>query len=182
MKYIQYIFEGFRIVPLFRYISFNSFMIIFYFLFSIVIMLFISLIFQILFFKENSKCFLYILSWTVLIMPYLTIFLFLPLSELFLIPLKCNNNSMLSQEVQCYKNKHLILAILGVVGEIVFFLYIYLLNSFYYYPFVVRKTTIKLTPDVDLLLMKIKLVLILMYLFLNLLIHLINDKLYRREF
>ena len=74
---------------------------------------------------------------------------------------------MLSQEVQCYKNKHLILAILGVVGEIIFFLYIYLLNSFYYYPFVVRKTTIKLTPDVDLLLMKIKLVQILMYLFLK---------------
>ena len=167
MKYIQYIVEGFRIVPLFRYISFNSFMIIFYFLFSIVIILFISLIFQILFFKENSKCFLYILSWTVLIMPYLTIFLFLPLNELFLLPFKCKNNSMLSQEVQCYKNKHLILAILGVVGEIIFFLYIYLLNSFYYYPFVVRKTTIKLTPDVDLLLMKIKLVQILMYLFLK---------------
>ena len=167
MKYIQYIVEGCRIVPLFRYISFNSFMIIFYFLFCIVIVLFISLIFQILFFQENSKCFLYILSWTVLIMPYLTIFFFLPLSELFLLPFKCNNNSMISQEVQCYKNKHLILAILGVVGEVTFFLYIYLLNSFYYYPFIVRKSSIKLTPDVDLLLMKIKLIMIILYLFLK---------------
>ena len=170
MKYIQYIIEGFRIVPLFRFISFNSFMLIFFFCFTIVIILFIGLIFQILFFKENSKVFLTLLSWTLLIMPYLTIFLFGPLSELFLIPFKCNNNSMLAQEVLCYKNKHLILAILGVFGEISFFLFIYLINSFYYYPFIVKETPIKLTSDVDLLLMKIKVVFILVFLFLNLLI------------
>ena len=167
MKYIQYIIEGFRIVPLFRFISFNSFMLIFFFCFTIVIILFIGLIFQILFFKENSKVFLTLLSWTLLIMPYLTIFLFGPLSELFLIPFKCNNNSMLGQEVLCYKNKHLILAILGVFGEISFFLFIYLINSFYYYPFIVKETPIKLTSDVDLLLMKIKVVFILVFLFLK---------------
>ena len=168
MKYIQYISEGFRIVPLFRFIHFNSFIFVFFFCFSIVVILFIGLIFQILFFNENSKFFLSILSWTVLIMPYLTIFLFLPLSEMFLIPFNCHNNSIVgNEEIQCYKNKHLILVILGVFGEVTFFLYIYLLNSFYYYPFIVRKTPIKLTSDVDLLLMKIKLIFILVYLFLK---------------
>ena len=100
-------------------------------------------------------------------MPYLTILFFIPLTELFLVPFKCENNKLLVEEVQCYKNKHLILAILGVFGEITFVIFIIILNYFYFYPFVSGKSTIKLNPYVDLLLIKIKLIFVIQNFFVK---------------
>ena len=166
-KYLQYVIEGMRLVPLLEFISYNSFNFVFYICFSIVFILFIGLIFQILFYNPNSIIFPRILSITQFIMPYLTILFFIPLSELFLVPFKCDNNKLLVEEVQCYKNKHLILSILGVLGELTFFIFIYILNSFYFYPFVTGKATIKLNPSVDLLLIKIKLIFVIQFFFVK---------------
>ena len=166
-KYLQYIIEGMRFVPLLQFTSYNSFIVVFYVCFAIVFILFIGLIFQILFYNPNSIIFPRLLSITQFIMPYLTILFFIPLSELFFVPFKCENNKLLVEEVQCYKNKHLILAILGVFGEISFVIFIFMLNSFYFYPFVTGKATIKLNPDVDLLLIKIKLIFVVQFFFVK---------------
>ena len=165
--FVGYIIEGFRLVPILRLSSYKNFLIVFFIFFVIVIILFISLILQILYYKENSKFFSKLLTVTKILIPFLTIFLFLPLTELFLIPFKCNNNRMFNEEIQCWKNIHFVFVILGVIGEIAFFCLISFLNYFYFYPFSIGKSTIKFNPDVDLLLIKIKFIYELQFIFLK---------------
>ena len=165
--YLKYIVEGFRLVPIFSFTSYNTFLVVFFICFIIVIILFICLILQILYFNENSKISYKLLSLTQSIISYLTIFLFIPFTELFLIPFKCENNKLLNNEIECWKNMHLVFAILGIIGEIIFFCFVYFLNYFYFYPFIVWKTTIKLNSDVDLLLIKIKLIYEIQYIFIK---------------
>ena len=164
---VEYIIEGTRLVPILRLSTYNNFLLVFFIFFIIVLILFICLLLQILYLKENSKFCLKFLSITRLLMPFLTIFLFLPITELFLVPFKCDNNMMFNEEVHCWKNVHFVYVIFGIIGEITFLSYIYLLNYFYFYPFPLGKSTIKLDPNADLLLIIIKLVYEIQYLFIK---------------
>ena len=166
-KYVIHILEGFRLVPILRFSSYNNFIIVFFVIFVVVIILFICLILQILYFKKNSKFFSKLTSLTKLIIPFLSIFLFIPISELFLIPFKCKNNEMFRDKVKCWKGIHFSFAILGIIGEISFLFFIYLLNYFYFYPFYVGINTIKINPEVDLLLIRTKFIYELQYIFIN---------------
>ena len=166
-KYVLYILEGFRLVPILRLSSYNNFLIVFFVIFAVIMILFICLILQILYFKKNSKFSSKLLSITKLIIPFLTIFLFLPISELFLVPFKCNDNEMFAQNVKCWKGIHFSIAILGIIGEISFLCFIYVLNFFYFYPFNVGENTIKINPEVDLLLIRIKFIYELQYIFIK---------------
>jgi len=164
---VEYIIEGTRLVPILRLSTYNNFLLVFFIFFIIVLILFICLLLQILYLKENSKFCLKFLSITRLLMPFLTIFLFLPITELFLVPFKCDNNVMFNEEVHCWKNVHFVYVIFGIIGEITFLSYIYLLNYFYFYPFPLGKSTIKLDPNADLLLIIIKVVYEIQYLYIK---------------
>ena len=165
--YLQYIIEGTRIVPILRFTSSNTFLLVFLICFIVIIIFFICLILQILFYNENSKFFSKLLSITQFLMPYLTTLFFLPLNELFLIPFKCSNNKMFNDEVECWKNLHLVYVVLGVIGEIAYICFIYLTNYFYFYPFIFWKSTFKLNSDVDLLLIKIKVIYEFLFVFVK---------------
>ena len=164
---VEYIIEGTRLVPILRRSTYRNFLLVFCIFFVIVMILFISLLLQILYLNETSKLCMKTLSLTRLLMPFLTIFLFLPITELFLVPFKCENNLMFDEEVQCWKNVHFLFVIFGIIGEITFLAYIYLLNYFYFYPFPLGKSTIKLNPDTDLLLIKIKIAFEIQFLYIK---------------
>ena len=123
---IEIIISGFRLVPLFKFISIDSYSIILLFFFAIILILAFGLIIQIMFYNENSTFFTRMLYFTKTLIPYLTIFLFLPINELFLIPLKCHNNIFIDRGVVCWKTKHLFYAIIGIFGDICFIVIVYI--------------------------------------------------------
>ena len=155
---VEIVISGFRLVPLFKYTTFETYSLILIFLFAIIIIFSLGLIIQILFYDENSKFFTTCLFLSKVLIPYLTIFFFLPINELFLFPLRCQNNKLFDNEIVCWKNRHLFYAIIGIVGDICFITLMYVLNNFYFYPFLMAKSSVKLNPAVDLLLIKIKVI------------------------
>ena len=164
---VEIVISGFRLVPLLKYTTFETYSLILIFLFAIIIIFSLGLIIQILFYDENSKFFTTCLFLSKVLIPYLTIFFFLPINELFLVPLRCQNNKLFDIEIVCWKNRHLFYAIIGIVGDICFISLMYVLNNFYFYPFLMAKSSVKLNPAVDLLLIKIKVIYELQYIFIK---------------
>ena len=158
---LQNVIEGFRLFPLLKFATFDTYVLVFYIIFAIIMVIFIGLILQILYFKENSRFFYIIISITQILVPYLTTLLYLPLSEIFIIPFICKNDKILNETIECWKNKHLTLSVLGIIGELVLISFVYFLNSFYYYPFIVIRSSIRLNTDVDLFLIIVKFIYIL---------------------
>ena len=158
---LQNVIEGFRLFPLLKFATFDTYVLVFYIIFAIIMVIFIGLILQILYFKENSRFFYIIISLTQILVPYLTTLLFLPLSEILIIPFICKNDKILNETIECWKNKHLTLSVLGIIGELVLISFVYFLNSFYYYPFIVIRSSIRLNTDVDLFLIIVKFIYIL---------------------
>ena len=158
---LQNVIEGFRLFPLLKFATFDTYVLVFYIIFAIIMVIFIGLILQILYFKENSRFFYITISITQILVPYLTTLLFLPLSEILIIPFICKNDKILNEAIECWKNKHLTLSVLGIIGELVLISFVYFLNSFYYYPFIVIRSSIRLNTDVDLFLIIVKFIYIL---------------------
>ena len=158
---LQNVIEGFRLFPLLKFSTFDTYVYVFYIMFAIIMVIFIGLILQILYFKENSRFFYIIISITQILVPYLTTLLYLPLSEIFIIPFICKNDKILNETIECWKNNHLTLSVLGIIGELVLISFVYFLNSFYYYPFIVIRSSIRLNTDVDLFLIIVKFIYIL---------------------
>ena len=165
-KYIYYCLSGFRLTPLIHFISFVSYSIIFYIIFIIVIFLFIFLIIQILFRKEESKLFSKFMSFTQLLILPLKVIFFIPFVEYFLIVFNCGEEEGFMRminwgENKCWKSEHILFVLLGIIGIIVFLLYMYITNYYYFYPFFIEVSTTRLNSTIDQHIMIIKLIYII---------------------
>ena len=144
---ISVITSCFRLTPLVQFIPFKIYTFIF-FLFSILIfILCLFLVIQIMFRKENSKIYNKFLYFTHILLAPLTIFFNIPIIELFLIPLKCNNNNKIffsNDSIKCWTGYHYIFVILGILCSLSFFIFLLFLNNFYFYPFQMKSSTIKI--------------------------------------
>ena len=145
--------SSFRLVPLFQFVSFFAFKFIFFVFVAIAFALSLFLIFRIIIMDNNSKIFNRFLSFTCLIMEPLTIFFYIPMTELFLIPLRCddNNNKLFTKNdaFQCWKGIHLLYETLGVLGAVSLFINLVFMNLFCFYPFQIKSSTIKLNAFFD---------------------------------
>ena len=163
------ILSGFRITPLFSYISIKNSMILLLIIFFLIIIFFVFLMIQISLKKENSQFFdksMIITKWT---SPFLIILLFIPITELFLSPLNCRNNhiNLRTDEVQCWKATHLILVLISLIGIIVYSLLIFLLTFFYFYPFTCNKSNTKMNSSVDIVILMIKFIYVIQKIFIK---------------
>ena len=171
-KYIYYIITGFRFTPLIHFTSFFTYSIIFYIFLALTLILFIFLIFQILFRKNNSKIYEKFMSITqALILPLKVVFI-IPIIELFLIAFKCGEEKGYTKiiewsEYKCWKSTHLFFIILGVFAAVILLIYLYIVNYYYFYPFFVDLSTIRLNSIIDQNLIFIKIFFILQHIFIK---------------
>ena len=163
------ILSGFRLAPLFFYTSIQVAMIILLIIFALILIIFILLIVQISCRKENSPFFEKLIFLTQFNLPVITILFSIPIYELFISAFNCRNNhiNLRTDEVQCWKESHLILVFISFIGIVLYLIAVFLLTFFYYYPFVTHKVTIKLNANVDIILLVIKFIFVIKKTFIN---------------
>jgi hypothetical protein len=149
---------AFRITPILMYLSkqINYILFVVFIISNFVLMLLI--IIQILFRKENSKILNQLVSITQILISPLTIFLFIPIAEIFFSPLNCFSSNSPNE---CWTKIQILLAVLGALSCLIFISYLIFLNFLYFYPFPIKNCNIKLNSSIDILLLLIKLLFVL---------------------
>ena len=171
-KILSLCLSGFRLTPLFYFTSVSVYGIILDIFLILAVALFLFLIIQILFRKEESKIFSKLMSFTqLLILPIKVVFV-IPILELFLIAYKCESETDYIRiinwgDYKCWKGIHMLDIILGSIGVIVFLAFILFLNYYYFYPFVTLETTTRLNSTVDQILILIKFIFIIQNIFIK---------------
>ena len=135
---LSIIFGATRIETLMKFVNFTIYIIIFIFLIILIFSIFLFLLIEILLFTEfHTKLYSKCVSITNLIINPLCIFLYIPINELILLPLKCKNGyiDIVNNNVKCYENLYYLYFVLGIIGSILLLICgLYLLN-FYFFPF-----------------------------------------------
>ena len=127
-----------RITSLMKYIKFDIYLIIFFILVIFIFSLCIFLIVQILFFTNESKFFLISINTIRNSIYPMFIFFYIPITELVLLPLKCNSEKkvdIVKEGIKCWDNMHYLYGILGIISSIIFFVCILFLINFFFFPF-----------------------------------------------
>ena len=171
-KYIYYLITGFRLTPLLHFTSFITYSIMFYIFLGLTIVFSIFFLFQILFRKNNSKIYVKFMYIThSLILPLKVVFI-IPLIELFLTAFKCDEESGYTQildwsEYKCWKSTHMFFIVIGVFAAFVLFVYLFINNYYYFYPFFVDVSTTRLTSVIDQELIFVKIIFIIQHIFIK---------------
>ena len=118
MKTISDIVGISRITTLMKYVEFNIYIIIYFILVIFIFAFFIILLMQIIFIQPDSKK--YVTSvYIVRTMIYpLFIFFYIPITELLLLPLKCNSEGkvdIVENGIKCWESLHYLYSILGII-------------------------------------------------------------------
>ena len=166
---ISNISSSFRLSPLVRFISFKAFESIFFIFNALQFIFLLNLLIQVLFRESNSKIYDILLSVTHFLIDPLSIFFFIPIIELFLIPLKCCDSNIFinKNEFKCWSSIHYLFITLGSISAILFFISIIFLNIYYFSPFQIKPSTIKLNSLIDVHLLQIKFIYMLKYIFIK---------------
>ena len=158
LKTVSDIISISRITTLMKYIKFDIYLIIFFILVVLIFSFCIFLIVNILYFKE-SKFFLTSLNIIRNLIYPLSIFLYIPITELVLLPLKCNSENKVSivlEAIQCWDSFHYMYSIIGIISSILFLLCILFLLFFHFYPFNYRDSSIRIQSNNDAIFLFIK--------------------------
>jgi hypothetical protein len=166
---INIITSGFRLFPLIRYAPFNVYIALFIIIFILIFVFCLLLLIQIIFRNANSKIYSRLLSITHMCISPLTIFLYIPMTELLLVPLKCGEDNFFNgtYSIKCWSGIFYIFLIFGIIGALLLFFCLFFLNCHYFYPFQTGNSTMKLTSSIDLFLLEIKFIFILKYTFIK---------------
>ena len=154
-----------RITALMKYIKFNIYLIIFFILIIFTFTLCIFLFVQILFFKE-SKLFINFVNIIKNLIYPLSIFMYIPIIELLLLPMKCNSENkveMVKEGIKCWENIHYLYSILGIICSILFLLCNIFLVNLFFYPFNYRDSSVKIQSTNDTIFLIIKYIFVLRF-------------------
>ena len=126
-----------RIVSLMQYLNFTIYIVIFIFLIILILGLFLFLLMEMIIIEIQTKFFEQCTYITNTIINPLSIFLFIPISELILLPLKCKDGKVdiIINGPKCYDNLHYLYFILGIIGSIILLICTFFLINFYFFPF-----------------------------------------------
>ena len=132
---ISIITSSFRITPLLQFCTFKVYMFTLDIFVVIILIFCILLIVQLSYKNTNSKIFNKLLSITHISIAPLTIFLYIPLTELFLYSLQCYENQMIFKTgyFKCWITIHYILIVVGSIFALLFLIYLLLLIKIYIY-------------------------------------------------
>ena len=168
VEYISIILGSLRVSPLMKYISFNNYLVVAYCLLGIIFIFYIILLIQILTNSPSSKQIAGI-SFIRIAINLLSIFLYIPITELFLLPLKCKDGSIaiISNSQKCSSGFYYLYVVIGIIGALLLFLLVLFFLNFYFYPFYESNLNRKLNTSNDIFLHLIKLIFILRLLYIT---------------
>ncbi len=168
IKYISIILGSVRISPLMKYVSFEDYLILLYCLLVIIFIFCVIILFQVLSNNSSTKEIKGIFC-IKLILNILSIFLYIPLTELFLLPLHCKdgNIAVLSESIQCGKDLYYLYVVLGIIGALLTFFSAFFFLNFYFYPFYEHNNNRKLITSNDIILHIVKLIFVIKYIFIK---------------
>ena len=158
------ILSGFRLTPLIPSTTVETITVLIFFI--LVVIFFVLLMIQISLRKENSKFFEKLMNLTKILAPFVIIFLYIPIIELFLTPFNCGNYNIRTDETQCWKSSHILVILFSIIGIIFYLITIFLLTYFYFYPFVTQRN-IKMNSSVDIYILLMKLVFVIEKIFIK---------------
>ena len=159
-----------RISPLMKYVNFDIYLIIFFVIIIFIFAFSLFLVMQILFFKSESKFFIYSIGIIRKLLYPLSIFFFIPIIELILLPLKCNSENKvdtIKESMKCWDSLHYLYSILGIISSILFLLTIFFLLNFYFYPFKYQDSSIRIQSTNDNIFLFIKYIFCLRYIIIK---------------
>ena len=158
-----------RIASLMKYVNFTIYIVIFVFLIILIFILFLFLLMEILFGEIQTKLYNNFVYITNLIINPLCILLYIPITELILLSLKCKdgNVDIIRNGIKCYENMHYLYLFLGIIGSIILFICCFYLLNFYFFPFQNFSKTLRLTSTNDILLLISKFIFIYRYILIK---------------
>ena len=155
-----------RISTLMKYIKFDIYVIMFFILVIFIFALFVFLIVQILFFKIESKFYFSAIDIIRNLIYPLFIFFYIPITELVLLPLKCNSENkvdLVKEGIKCWNDMHYLYSILGIIASVLFLLCILFLINYFFYPFNYNDSSIPIHSKNNALFLIIKYIFVLRY-------------------
>ena len=168
IKYISIILGSVRISPLMKYVTFDDYLIILYCLLIAIFIFCVLILFQVISNNTSTKQIKGIFCIR-LVLNILAIFLYIPITELFLFPLNCKDGkiAIISNPIECGKDLYYLYVILGILGALLTFFSVFFFLNFYFYPFYEHNNNRKLITSNDIILHFVKLVFVLKYIFIK---------------
>ena len=168
IEYISIILGSLRVSPLMRFVTFNNYLIITYCLLGMIFIIYIILLIQILSSFPSSKQIAGI-SFIRISINVMSIFLYIPITELFLLPLKCKDGKIIiiSDSIKCGDGFYYLYVTIGIIGALLLFFLILFFLIFYFYPFYEGNLNRKINTSNDIFLFVIKLVLIISLIYIT---------------
>ena len=168
IDYISIILGSIRISPLMKYVSFQNYLITAYCLLGIIFLIYVIILIQILTNSSTSKQ-INGMSFIRVIINLMGIFLYIPITELFLLPLKCQDGKIviISGSEECGSGFYYLYVVIGILGALLLFFLVIFFLIFYFYPFYESNLNRKLNTANDIFLHIIKLVYILRLIYIS---------------
>ena len=109
-----------------KYVNFNDYLILLYCLLVLIFFFSVLLLFQVLSNNPTTKDIKGIFCMK-LLLNILSIFLYIPMTELFLFPLNCKNGkiAVISDSIECGKDLYYLYVVLGIIGAVLIFFIIF---------------------------------------------------------
>jgi len=163
IKLISYIIEAFRMSTFINYLNYKVYSIVLYFFLVFIFILCLIVILQILFYDSFSKIFRCLLTFTNSIIDLMVIVMYIPFTEIFLIPIKCIDGNVygVKDSEKCWTRVHYLNLTLGIIGAFLLFIWCIFMINFKFYPFQKLMSTIRITSNNDKVITLMKLVAIL---------------------
>ena len=165
MDYVGLIVGAPRITPLFRYLEFNYYIIIYAVVLGYIFIHSLFFAMLVKFNKPNSTLYQLGVAFTRYFTTPMIIFFMIPLNEIILLPLKCQGGkvAIVKAPIECWSGLHYLYSVLGVIFAIVFACLIFISCLFYFDPFNNKKTTTKVNTTADSFLFFCKLLYVLRF-------------------
>ena len=155
-----------RITTVMKYVKFDIYLIIFFILIIFIFSLCVFLVVQILFFKTETKISLILIDIIRSLIYPLFIFFYIPITELVLLPLKCNSENkvdLVKDGIKCWNSIHYLYSILGIISSILFLLCIFFLMNYFFYPFIHKDSFIPIHSTNNVMVLIIKYIFVLRF-------------------
>ena len=152
-----------------KFLDYKVYSIILYIFLTIIFLLSLIVILQILFNDSSSKKFSYLSSFINSIIDLMVITMYIPITEIFLISIKCVDGNIygIKDAETCWGSSHYLNIILGIIGSILLFLWCTFMVNFKFCPFQKLMSTIRLTSNNDIIITLMKLFAILQHLLIT---------------
>ena len=166
---ISNIIQAFRLSTFMEFLNYKEYSIILYFFLILIFILCLIVVLEILFNDSSSKKLRFLSSFINSIIDIMVIIMYIPITEIILIPIKCINGNVyrVSNGEKCWQSMHYLKVILGIIGSILLFIWCIFMVNFKFYPFQKLKSTMRMNSNNDILIILMKLFAVLQFLLIS---------------